>query len=274
LKVSQIMVEPVTIDKDQRLSHALDILDKKRVDRLVVTQEGKLTGIITYADITDRLGVSKVVAVSIGRLHVSSAMTDTVITVNPDDEITDVAQLMVDRGMSGCPVIDNEENILGVITKREISELVQKFDQVKVKELMTTEELLVVNPVERLVKARMEMLTAGFSGMPVVDSGRVLGLLTEKMVAEAMARFSVEVPDKHRANQIRQIRVVDAMLTQPPLTHPDESLAEASKKMLDAFLNTLPVVEEKNRLVGIISATDFTRFVANKFKVPEPEELS
>ena len=271
MKVSQIMAEPVTIDKDQRLSHALDLLDKKHVDRLVVTQDGKLTGIITYADITDRLGVSKVVAVSIGRLHVSSAMTDTVITVGPDDEITDVAQLMIDRGMSGCPVIDAEENIVGVITKREISELVQKFNQIKVKELMTTEELLVVNPVERLVKARMEMLTAGFSGMPVVDSGRVLGLLTEKMVAEAMARFSVEVPDKHRANQIRQIRVVDAMLTQPPLTSPDESLAEAAKKMLDALLNTLPVVEEKNRLVGIISATDFTRFVANKFKVPEPE---
>jgi CBS domain-containing protein len=94
------------------------------------------------------------------------------------------------------------------------------------------------------------------------------------MVAEAMARFSVEVPDKYRANQIRQIRVVDAMLTQPPLTYPDESIAEGAKKMLDAFLNTLPVVEEKNRLVGIISATDFTRFVANKFKVPEPEEQS
>lgn len=270
MKVSQIMVEPISIDKDQRLSHALDILDKKRVDRLVVTQDGNLVGIITYADITDRLGVSKVVAVSIGRLHVSSAMTDTVITVKPDDEITDVAQLMVDRGMSGCPVVD-DENIVGVITKREISELVQKFDQVMVKDLMTTEELLVVNPVERLVKARMEMLTAGFSGMPVVDSGRVLGLLTEKMVAEAMARFSVEVPDKYRANQIRQIRVVDAMLTQPPLAYPDESIADGAKKMLDALLNTLPVVAEKNRLVGIISATDFTRFVANKFKVPEPE---
>ncbi|MGD2072403.1 MAG: CBS domain-containing protein [Candidatus Thorarchaeota archaeon] len=271
MKVSQIMVEPISIDKDQRLSHALDILDKKRVDRLVVTQDGNLVGIITYADITDRLGVSKVVAVSIGRLHVSSAMTDTVITVKPDDEITDVAQLMVDRGMSGCPVVDDDENIVGVITKREISELVQKFDQVMVKDLMTTEELLVVNPVERLVKARMEMLTAGFSGMPVVDSGRVLGLLTEKMVAEAMARFSVEVPDKYRANQIRQIRVVDAMLTQPPLAYPDESIADGAKKMLDALLNTLPVVAEKNRLVGIISATDFTRFVANKFKVPEPE---
>ncbi|MHA2020354.1 MAG: CBS domain-containing protein, partial [Candidatus Thorarchaeota archaeon] len=106
MEVSQIMAEPVTIDKDQRLSYALELLDKKRVDRLIVTQNGTVTGILTYADIADRLSVSKVVAVSIGRLHVSSAMTDTVITVSPDDDVTEVAQLMVDRGMSGCPVVD------------------------------------------------------------------------------------------------------------------------------------------------------------------------
>ena len=41
--------------------------------------------------------------------------------------------------------------------------------------------------------------------------------------------------------------------------------------MIDANLNTLPVVGDGNRIVGIISATDFTRFVANKFKVPETE---
>ena len=115
----------------------------------------------------------------------------------------------------------------------------------------------------------MEMLTAGYSGLPVTDGRRVLGLLTERAVAVAMARFSVEVPDKYRANQIRQIRVVDAMIQQPPLTSPDASIAEAVTMMLDANLNTLPVVETGNKLVGIISATDFTRFVANKFKVLE-----
>ena len=92
------------------------------------------------------------------------------------------------------------------------------------------------------------------------------------MVAEAMARFTVEVPDKHRANQVRQIRVVDAMLQQPPMVKPDDSIAEAASKMLDAKLNTLPVVGEANRLAGMISATDFTRFVANKFKVPQASE--
>ncbi len=267
MQVSQIMIEPVTISKDQRLSYALEQLDKKGVERLVVVQDGEVTGILTYADIADRLGVSKVVALSIKRLHVSSAMTDTVITVGPDDDVNEIAQLMIERGMSGCPVVDDDGKLVGVITKAQISKLVDRFDKVKVSELMTTEDILQVNPVTRLVKARGDMLDAGFSGLPVTDGGRVLGLITERMVAEAMARFTVEVPDKHRANQVRQIRVVDAMKQQPPMVAPEDSIAEAATKMLDANLNTLPVVEKGNKLVGMISATDLTRFVANKFKV-------
>ncbi|MBD3158677.1 MAG: CBS domain-containing protein [Candidatus Lokiarchaeota archaeon] len=269
MEVEKIMSEPETIDKDQRLSHALDLLEKKGVDRLIVTQDKELTGILTYADIADRLDVSKVVAVSISRLHVSSAMSSSVITVSPKDDITDVAKLMLERGMSGCPVVDEENNIVGVITKIELSRLVQKFDNVAVEDLMTAEDLLVASPVDRLVKARLDMLTAGFSGLPVTDGGAVVGLLTEKLVAEAMARFTSEVPDKYRSNQVRQIRVVDAMQQQPPVVNTETSIAEASTRMLDAKLNTLPVVDENDRLVGIISATDFTRFVANNFQVPE-----
>ena len=272
MEVSQIMSEPVTIDKDQRLSYALELLDKKRVDRLIVAENSTLKGILTYADIADRLGVSKVVAVSVGRLHVSSAMTDTVITVSPKDDVTEVAQLMIERGMSGCPVVDEDDKLVGVVSKRELSSLVEKFEDVKVEELMTTENLLVANPVERLIKARADMLDLGYSGLPVVDGTRVLGLLTERAVAEAMARFSVEVPDKHRKNQVRQIRVVDAMIQQPPMVAPEDAVGVAIKKMNDSNLNTLPVVAKGNKLVGIISSTDFTRFVANKFKVPTGEE--
>jgi CBS domain-containing protein len=261
------MIEPDTINKDERLSHALDLLNKKGIERLIVVQDGEVKGILTYADIADRLGVSKVVALSIKRLHVSSAMTDTVITVKPDDDVTDVAQLMIDRGMSGCPVVDDEDKLVGVITKVQISKLVDRFDKIKVSQLMTKEDILQVNPVTRLVKARGDMLDAGYSGLPVTDGGRVLGLITERMVADAMARFTVEVPDKHRANQVRQIRVVDAMLQQPPLVTEEDSIAEAAAKMIEANLNTLPVVEKGNRLIGMISATDLTRFVANKFKV-------
>ena len=216
--------------------------------------------------------MSKVVAVSIGRLHVSSAMSDTVISVSTNDDVIEVAQLMVDRGMSGCPVLDDKGKLVGIITKKEITQLMDKFTEIPVDKLMTTEGLIVVNPVERLVKARLEMLNGGYSGLPVVDGRRVLGLLSERMVAEAMAKFSSEVPDKHRSNQIRQLRVVDAMRQQPPLVPVGTSIAEAASMMLDAGLNALPVVGEGNTLIGIISATDFTRFVSNKFKIPENGE--
>ncbi len=272
MEVNQIMVEAVTIDKDQRLPYALELLDKKNTDRLVVVSDGEVIGILTYADIADRLGVSKVVAVSIGRLHVSSAMSDTVISVSINDDVREVAQLMVERGMSGCPVLDDQGKLVGIITKKELTLLMEKFTDIPVDSLMTTEDLLVVNPVERLVKARLEMLNGGYSGLPVVDGRRVLGLLTERMVAEAMAKFSSEVPDKHRSNQIRHLRVVDAMRQQPPLVPIGTSIAEAASMMLDAGLNALPVTGEGNSLVGIISATDFTRFVSNKFKIPEDGE--
>ncbi|TFF91782.1 CBS domain-containing protein, partial [Candidatus Thorarchaeota archaeon] len=180
--------------------------------------------------------------------------------------------LMIERGMSGCPVIDDDGELVGVITKIELADLIKKFTDVKVKDLMTSEDLLLVNPVERLIKARSDMLTAGYSGLPVTDGKRVLGLLTQKMVAEAMARFSVEVPDKYRANQVRLLRVVDAMAQQPPMVEPDNSIAEAAAIMIDNGLNTLPVVVEGNAIVGIISNTDFARFVANKFKVPVEKE--
>jgi len=266
------MVEPVTIDKDQRLPYALELLEKKDADRLIVVSDGDVTGILTYADIADRLGVSKVVAVSIGRLHVSSAMSDTVISVSATDDITEVAQLMIERGMSGCPVLDEEGKLVGVIGKTQLMQLMDKFTEVPVRKLMSTGNLLVVNPVERLVKARLEMLDKGYSGLPVVDGKRVLGILTEKMVAIAMAKFSEEVPDKYRANQIRQIRVVEAMQQQPPLVPVDSSVAEAASMVIDSGLNALPVVEEGNVLVGIISTTDFTRFVSNKFKISENGE--
>ncbi len=266
------MVEPLTIDKDQRIPYAMELMEKKNYDRLVVVQDGDVIGIITFADIADRLGVSKVVAVSIGRLHVSSAMSDTVISVLETDDLTQVANLMIERGMSGCPVLNKEGKLVGLITKKQITQLVEKFTDIKVDAMMTTEGILTVNPAERLVKARLEMLNGGYSGLPVTDGRRVLGLLTERTVANAMARFSSEVPDKHRSNQIRLLRVVDAMIQQPPLVPQGASIADAAKMMLESGLSALPVVGDGNVLVGIISATDFTRFASNKFKIPEKGE--
>ena len=53
-----------------------------------------------------------------------------------------------------------------------------------------------------------------------------------------------------------------------PLTNQEEVAQLVSRYNILA----IPVTDENNKLMGIISATDLTRFVANKFKVPESEE--
>ena len=57
MQVKDIMTEPVTIDKSERLGHALDIMEKNDLRRLLVTNKGKIGGIITTRQIARVLGV-------------------------------------------------------------------------------------------------------------------------------------------------------------------------------------------------------------------------
>ncbi|HII06114.1 MAG TPA: CBS domain-containing protein, partial [Methanotrichaceae archaeon] len=46
MKVKEIMSTPVTIDKSERIAHALDVMEKHDLRRLLVTNDGKLSGTI------------------------------------------------------------------------------------------------------------------------------------------------------------------------------------------------------------------------------------
>jgi len=56
VNVAEIMVEPYTIDKNEHLSTALDIIDKQRTRRLVVTNDGALYGVLTLRKMMKTLG--------------------------------------------------------------------------------------------------------------------------------------------------------------------------------------------------------------------------
>ena len=59
MQVKDIMTEPVTIDKSDKLSHALDIMDKQNTRRLLVMHNNQIQGIVTMRSITKELGARK-----------------------------------------------------------------------------------------------------------------------------------------------------------------------------------------------------------------------
>jgi len=251
----------ITIDKDQNLSDALKLLRKHNVSRLPVTNNKELVGIISERDIAAKLGSAKYESMPASRLHISSVMVKDVITVPETMQLDEVARLMLENGIGSVPVMDEDDKMVGIVSKADFVTLAVgiAFDKITVKEIMT-KELVVVSPTDRLVHARRQMMEAHVGRVPVVDEEDLKGMVTSKDLMRAFIDFRKKVPEKYQKSQIKEVLVEDIMSSNPTVTTKDATISEGAKGMMDTGSNGLPVVEDDN-VVGIITQTDILRLI-------------
>jgi IMP dehydrogenase len=103
-------------------------------------------------------------------------------TIGPDASIQELVRELAVRGVNGMPVVDGEERLLGLITRRDF---VASNLEGPVREAMTTREQLVVGtPDTSLEDARQLMAQRRVEKLPLVDGeGRLAGLITMKDIA-------------------------------------------------------------------------------------------
>ena len=262
MQIKNLMSEDlITIDKDQNLSDALKLLRKHNVSRLPVTNNKQLVGIISERDIAAKLGSSKYESMPASRLHISSVMVKDVITVPETMQLDEVARLMLENGIGSVPVMDEDDKMVGIVSKADFVTLAVgiAFDKITVKEIMT-KELVVVSPTDRLVHARRQMMEAHVGRVPVVDEEDLKGMVTSKDLMRAFIDFRKKVPEKYQKSQIKEVLVEDIMSSNPTVTTKDATISEVAKVMMDTGYNGLPVVEDDN-VVGIITQTDILRLI-------------
>jgi CBS domain-containing protein len=258
-----------TIDKDQLLSDALEKMEKNEIAHLIVTDNNKLVGIISLRDIADRLGSTKTERISPTGLHVSSAMSTNVITIEPDRDIEDAANLMLKEKVGSLAVTkktNETEEIVGIITKMDMAWLCEKIDTIRVGQIMTQRPSY-VNASDRVIHARKIMFENRISTLPVFEEGELVGIVDYGSIAKALAKFRDSVAKQHQSERIRHFLVNQVMDTAPPFLKPDATVSEAAQIMLNEGLKGIPVLGESKDLVGIVTKTDMTKLVANKFKV-------
>ena len=88
-----------------------------------------------------------------------------------------------------------------------------------------------------------KMKTLNYRQFPVVEEGKLVGIVTETDIAVALS-------DKNN------IKVKDVMVTDPFTIMEDASIENASEIIRIKSFNSLPVVSENNELLGIITITD------------------
>jgi CBS domain-containing protein len=127
------MTSPVkTIAPETAISKAHQLMKDNGIRRLPVLDAGRLVGIVTIGDIREA-SPSDATTLSIWELNylwaqltVEKVMTRNVFTIRPDASIIDAAQLMLDNKISGLPVIDPQDGLVGILTESDIFRMLVK----------------------------------------------------------------------------------------------------------------------------------------------------
>jgi CBS domain-containing protein len=127
-------------------------------------------------------------------LRVRDYMTTKILTVTPQTEITQVVQLMIDRDISGVLVVDARGVLIGIVTERDcigVAAAAGYYDDWggPVGDFMST-AVETVAPDDNLADIATRMTSSPHRRFPVIEQGRLVGLISRRDVLRAMGSGS------------------------------------------------------------------------------------
>ena len=126
-----------------------------------------------------------------------------------------------------------------------------------------TPEVLTVTPDTSLLKLGKLMRDKGVRRLPVLDNGRVVGIISDRDVRDASPSKATTLDMYEMHYLLAEIKAKDIMTPRPVTIKPTDTVEKAAMIMLDKKIGGLPVVDEKGALVGIISDQDVFKALVN-----------
>ena len=152
-------------------------------------------------------------------MPVQNWMTTDVVSVGPDTSLLKVGKLMKDHHIRRIPVVDENGQVVGIISDRDVRdaspskattldmyEMHYLLAELKAKNIMTAKPIT-VKPTDTVEQAALIMLDNKVGGLPVVDdSGKLVGIISDHDVFKALVditgarmgglQFAIELPDQ------------------------------------------------------------------------------
>jgi len=123
---------------------------------------------------------------------IGDIMSFPVVTVNHASSVEEVADMLRELGCTGMPVVDDDENIVGVISRRDFRKIKKADDmQAPVKAFMSREVVTIERDKSAIDAARL-MIKHDIGRIPVVENSTIIGIVTR---SDAMLYFYDLLPD-------------------------------------------------------------------------------
>ena len=273
-----VMTAPVFfVSPKETIAYARNLMVKHKISRLLVMEEGRLTGILTKKDIAFhiRQGEPAWRRRPIDQIPVEAFTTNNPLTVAPDTGTTEIAKIFVEKDISSVPVV-NEGHVVGIVTKSNLmtSRLLNNMEGT-VRDVM--EDVLIVNRYHSLSHVIDLMNERNDKLIVTNNDGTFAGIITETNLAflEPYAKKpgsrqkDVKFLRKEECAGVKSYRYVvkvstiaeDVMSFPVITTEPDVPLADAVAEMEKQHINSLVVVENGS-IMGILKRDDVIKEVA------------
>ena len=201
-------------------------------------------------------------------MKVDDLMTRDVVTVPPGASLKDAARLLVEHRISGLPVVDNQNHVLGVVTeadvlRKEADELLfpsplawlvgfdvevdrSKIEARLVGDAMTT-PALTIEAHQPVSLAARRMIERGVNRLPVVEDGKLVGIVTRADLVRAFVRSDAEIAREIREDVVVRRLQLDEHSVQVEVDNGEVTLTgtvdnRADTQSLEALVSKVPGV--------------------------------
>jgi predicted transcriptional regulator len=273
-KVKDYMSAPIyVIERNEPIQRARNLMYKYGIGRLPVLDNGKLVGIVTKYDITNRLyqAAPEWRRRPIDKVPIQVVMTEKPITIFPDATMPQAAVLMIENDISGLPV-ERDGEIVGMITSRDMVKYFAGEEiQATVGDMMS-KNLLNVHRHHTIGHVLEEMNVQGVSRALVYeDNTTPVGIVTRSGLTfsdimgpkDEMETKNIKMTRKESTAGRKQYRYIkqmpfvaeDVMASPLLTTSPNTKAGEAAQTLAEKQIIGMPVIENSD-VVGYFSADE------------------
>jgi len=257
LKAGDIMSKDVAaISPQSTVVSAVKIMSSSKISCLIVTENGRLSGIVTETDILKR-------AVTGGndfrKMIVEQIMSSPVRSIARNLSVMEISKIMETENIRRLVVLE-DEHFIGIITQTDMIQALASYSISQEVSGIMTSNVAVITSSASVKEAAELMASKNISCLVAMEKDAVVGIFTERDLLKRVVAL------KRNPAQTRLKKVMSS----PVVTVSSDSSVLSANKLLERIGIRRLVVMDEETLRGVITQTDILKAI--KTRLQEEEE--
>ena len=273
----------ISIPPSKSIKDTAKVMMEHQFRRLPVTDpgSGKVLGIVTVMDILDFFGGGNKFNIIEKKYEdnflaainepVREIMSRDVICLSEKSSTKEVVDVMLSNQIGALPLVDADENLLGIVTERDIAlSLAGEIDDRTAQDYMST-KVFTTTPGTPIEGACKIMVRNGLRRIPIVGgeadiskaAKKLLGIVTSTDIIRFLnAKELFDNLNSNAASKVLETKLSDIMVKDAIIVEPEDTIGEICEIFKISNIGGVPVVKD-DVVIGIITERDILRAVKN-----------